>query len=73
MLSGKVKWFDRKKGYGFIVGPEGQDVFVHYTNIHSEGFRTLRDGEPVEYELTQTAKGLQASTVRHAEGQGVLA
>ncbi len=64
MTSGNVKWFDQKKGYGFIVGPEGQDVFVHYTNIQAEGFRSLRDGETVEYELKKTDKGLQAGTVR---------
>ena len=64
MKSGNVKWFDRKKGYGFIVGPEGQDVFVHYTNIVAEGFRSLRDGEQVNYELVETEKGLQASEVR---------
>ena len=66
MTSGNVKWFDRKKGYGFIVGPEGQDVFVHYTSIEADGFRSLRDGERVEYELKETDKGLQAASVRQA-------
>jgi CspA family cold shock protein len=63
MNTGNVKWFDRKKGYGFIVGPEGQDVFVHYSSIQGEGFRALRDGEQVQYELVRTEKGLQASKV----------
>jgi CspA family cold shock protein len=65
MTTGSVKWFDRKKGYGFIVGPEGQDVFVHYSSIQADGFRSLRDGEKVQYELVQTDKGLQASQVQH--------
>ena len=66
MPRGQVKWFDPKKGYGFIVGPEGQDVFVHYSHIQSEGFRTLKDGEAVDYELTQGEKGWQARSVRSA-------
>lgn len=68
MTRGLVKWFDPKKGYGFIVGPEGQDVFVHYSHIQSEGFRTLKDGEAVDYELIQGEKGWQARTVKAAEG-----
>lgn len=64
MSMGNVKWFDRKKGYGFILGPEGQDVFVHYSSIQGDGFRTLRDGEQVEYDLVKTQKGLQAAEVR---------
>ncbi|HVL50605.1 MAG TPA: cold shock domain-containing protein [Actinomycetota bacterium] len=67
MPRGQVKWFDPKKGYGFIVGPEGQDVFVHYSHIQSEGFRTLKDGESVDYELLQGEKGWQARSVRSAE------
>lgn len=69
MPDGNVKWFDTKKGYGFIVGPEGKDVFVHYTNIDGDGFRSLREGEPVEYDLVETDKGLAASHVRVAQGQ----
>ena len=53
------KWFDPKKGFGFIEGPEGRDVFVHYTQIRGEGFRSLKDGEEVEYELVESDKGLQ--------------
>ena len=63
MTAGSVKWFDVKKGYGFIVGPEGKDVFVHFTSIEGDGFRSLREGEQVEYELLETDKGYQASHV----------
>ncbi len=69
MTKGQVKWFDPKKGYGFIYGPEGQDVFVHYSHIQSEGFRTLKDGEWVEYELIQGEKGWQARTVKAIAGE----
>ncbi len=62
-LSGAVKWFDAKKGFGFIVGPEGKDVFVHFSSIEGDGFRTLKDGEMVEYELTTGDKGLHAKAV----------
>ena len=68
MPTGKVKWFDPKKGYGFIVGLDGQDVFVHYTTIVGSGFRALRDGEVVEYEATEGAKGCQASRVTRTSG-----
>lgn len=64
MTGGNVKWFDSKKGYGFINGPQGQDVFVHYSSIEGEGFRALREGDQVEYEFVQTPKGLAASKVR---------
>lgn len=67
MASGTVKWFDSKKGYGFIVGPEGEDVFVHYSSIEGGGFRSLRQGEQVEYELLDTPKGLQAGQVCQLE------
>jgi len=60
---GNVKWFDPKKGFGFIVGPSGQDVFVHYSQIQGDGFRSLKDGEAVEYELVQGDKGFQARAV----------
>lgn len=63
---GQVKWFDPKKGYGFIIGPSGQDVFVHYTQIEGDGFRLLKDGEPVDYELVESDKGLQARQVQRA-------
>ena len=70
MPTGKVKWFDPKKGYGFIVGDEGQDVFVHYTSIDGNGFRALRDGETVEYEAAKGDKGYQASRVTRKSGPG---
>jgi CspA family cold shock protein len=63
MPTDNVKWFDCKKGFGFIIGESGQDVFVHYTTIVGEGFRKLTDGEAVEYELVQGAKGFQARNV----------
>ena len=62
-IQGQVKWFDPKKGFGFIVGPEGKDVFVHFSQIKGDGFRSLRDGESVEYELIEGDKGLQAKGV----------
>ena len=61
---GNVKWFDPKKGFGFIIGPENQDVFVHYSQIQGDGFRSLKDGEPVDYELVQGEKGWQARAVQ---------
>jgi cold shock protein len=64
MLTGAVKWFDSKKGFGFIINPEGKDVFVHYTSIEGDGFRSLKDGEPVEYEQVQGEKGLLAKNVK---------
>ncbi len=68
MPTGEVKWFDNKKGFGFIVGQEqDQDVFVHYTAIEGEGFRSLKDGEKVEYELVDSGKGFQAKNVRRVE------
>jgi len=63
MPLGKVKWFDSRKGYGFIIGGQGQDVFVHYTSIVGEGFRALKDGETVKYDLVQGDKGWQARQV----------
>jgi len=66
MASGTVKWFNDAKGYGFIEQPEGGEVFVHFSSIVGEGFRTLNEGENVEYELTETEKGLQAANVVRA-------
>lgn len=68
---GQVKWFDMKKGYGFIHGPQGQDVFVHYSQIRGNGFRSLRDGETVDYELIESDKGLQAKDVLRLTAVGV--
>lgn len=63
-LKGRVKWFNDAKGFGFIEHTSGKDVFVHYSVIDSEGFKTLKDGEMVEYELQEGAKGLHASRVK---------
>jgi len=63
ILKGVVKWFNDAKGFGFIEHTSGRDVFVHYSVIASEGFKTLKDGETVEYELKEGPKGLQASRV----------
>ncbi|MCD6405375.1 MAG: cold shock domain-containing protein [Planctomycetes bacterium] len=64
MAVGKVKWFDGKKGYGFIEEDgTGKDVFVHYSNIAGSGFRSLEDGDAVEFEIAEGEKGLQARNV----------
>ena len=63
MPTGKVKWFNDAKGYGFIEQEGGEDVFVHFSSIGGEGFKTLKEGEPVEFEVTQGPKGLQAKNV----------
>lgn len=63
-MKGKVKWFDVKKGYGFILNEEGKDVFVHFSVINAEGFRVLKDGEEVEYEASAGPKGLLATSVK---------
>ena len=61
--TGTVKWFDNAKGYGFIQRPQGEDVFVHYRSIRGEGFKTLQEGQPVEFGIVQGQKGLQAEDV----------
>ncbi|MDA0310983.1 MAG: cold-shock protein [Gemmatimonadetes bacterium] len=62
-MKGTVKWFNDSKGYGFIEQPEGDDVFVHFSAIQSEGFRTLAEGEQVEYEVSESEQGPQAVSV----------
>ena len=63
-MKGKVKWFNNEKGYGFIeYGDSGEDIFVHYSSILSEGYKTLVEGQYVEFELVRTDKGLQAKNV----------
>lgn len=61
--NGKVKWFNEAKGYGFIKQDSGRDIFVHYSEIQEEGFRTLSEGDVVEFELREGAKGLEATKV----------
>lgn len=63
MAKGKVKWFNESKGYGFITCEDGKDVFVHYTGIKGEGFRTLMEGQDVEFDLVAGNKGNQAVNV----------
>lgn len=62
-VTGKVKWFNDTKGYGFISQEDGTDVFVHHTAIQSEGFRTLQEDQLVEFEVIRSTKGLQAQNV----------
>lgn len=63
MNKGTVKWFDNQKGYGFISDENGKDVFVHYTGLNMEGFKSLEEGQEVEFEIVQGAKGPQATNV----------
>ena len=66
MARGTVKWFNDSKGYGFIAQSAGDDVFVHFSQILGDGFRTLKEGQEVEFELRETDRGLQAEqVVRH--------
>jgi CspA family cold shock protein len=67
MPSGKVKWFNESKGFGFIEQDSGEDIFVHYTSIQGDGFKTLREGQRVEYEVTEGPKGLKAENVTAAD------
>ena len=62
-MKGKVKWFDSKKGYGFIKGEDGQDVFVHYSEIDQQGFKSLEENQEVEFEVEDGSKGPQAKNV----------
>ncbi len=66
-MKGKVKWFNKDKGFGFILTEEGNDVFVHYTGIAKNGFRTLEEGQEVFFELSEGKKGMQAIEVRTEE------
>ena len=66
-MKGKVKWFDCKKGYGFITGEDGKEVFVHYSGIVKDGFKALNEKQEVEYELGEGSKGIQAINVKVVE------
>ena len=63
MKTGKVKWFNAEKGYGFITDETGNDIFVHFSAINSEGFKTLEEGQTVSYEVVEKERGPQASNV----------
>ncbi len=63
MAVGKVKWFNAEKGFGFITNEEGKDIFVHFSAINAEGYRTLEDGQTVEYDVAETDRGPQAQNV----------
>ena len=67
MAQGSVKWFNSEKGYGFIAADEGADVFVHYSAIQMDGYRSLEEGQRVEFEISQGQKGPQADAVRAVE------
>ncbi len=64
MATGKVKWFNDAKGFGFITGDDGSDAFVHYGDIQGDGFKSLAEGDSVEFEMTKGPKGLKAINVR---------
>lgn len=64
MRFGKIKWFNNTKGYGFIETEAGEDIFVHYSSIRQDGYKSLSEGQMVEYELIETDKGLQAINVK---------
>lgn len=63
-MTGKVKWFNAEKGYGFITAEDGKDVFAHFSQIQKDGYKSLQEGEAVEFEITQGQKGPQASNIR---------
>ena len=63
-MTGRVKWFNNEKGYGFIEYTENEDIFVHYSTIRQEGYKTLTEGQVVEFTLLETMKGLQALDVK---------
>ena len=66
MNTGKVKWFNAEKGFGFIESSEGQDLFVHFSAIQSEGFKTLEEGQDVSFEIVEGNRGPQAANVTRA-------
>ena len=68
---GKIKWFNNEKGYGFIEGEHDEDIFVHYSAIKQDGYKSLSEGQMVEYELLETDKGLQAINVKEVSNATV--
>ena len=62
-MTGKVKWFNSEKGFGFISKEDGKDIFVHYSHIVQEGFKTLEEGQAVEFDVVEVEKGLQARNI----------
>jgi CspA family cold shock protein len=64
-IDGTVKWFNPRKGYGFIATPDGRDIFVHYSSISSNGYKTLAEGDAVTFEIVEGDKGLRAENVVH--------
>lgn len=68
---GKIKWFNNEKGYGFIEGNNDEDIFVHYSAIKQDGYKSLFEGQVVEYELLETTKGLQAINVKEVSSATV--
>ena len=67
MVSGKVKWFDNKKGFGFILHESGKDVFVHYSSIQGKGYKTLAEGEVVNFDIVESTKGWKAQNVQRRD------
>ena len=63
MINGTVKWFNAEKGFGFITTEEGNDVFAHYSQIQKDGFKSLEEGQEVEFDVVDSAKGLQAENI----------
>ena len=71
-MQGRVKWFNNEKGYGFIDYPGNEDIFVHYSAIKQDGYKTLSEGQRVEFDLIETPKGLQAINVRPSTSEKVM-
>ena len=72
MMFGNVKWFNNEKGYGFIDYAQDEDIFVHYSAIKQDGYKTLTEGKRVEFDLIETPKGLQAINVRPSVSEKVM-
>ena len=71
-MTGRVKWFNNDKGYGFIGYRQNEDIFVHYSAIKQDGYKTLSEGQRVEFDLIETPKGLQAINVRPSTSEKVM-